>query len=115
MDKLLIGIKGHAVCLDKKSGEKIWETMLKSTSSITNICVDGEDVFAYSGGHLFCLELASGKVKWENKLAGFGYGPCIIAMQGQNPAVVSSHGADQQNAAATAAVAAAAASTAATS
>ncbi len=104
MDKLLLGIKGHAVCVNKKTGDKLWSTKLKSTSGVTNIFVEDDSVFAYSGGHLFCLDLKSGTIKWENKLEGMGYGPCIMASESQNPSVVASHFAAQQASAASASV-----------
>ena len=90
MDKLLLGIKGHAVCLSKKTGDKLWSTKLKSTSGVTSIFVEDDSVFAYSSGHVFCLDLSNGKIKWENKLEGLGYGPCIIASETQNSSVVAS-------------------------
>ena len=100
MDKLFLGIKGRAVCVDKFSGNKIWDVKLKSTSEVTNILAEDELVFVYSGGHLFCLDIYSGAVKWENKLKGMGYGPCIMASQNQNASVVSSNLAAQQSSAA---------------
>ncbi|WP_232056453.1 outer membrane protein assembly factor BamB family protein [Pseudoalteromonas sp. A25] len=100
MDKLLLGIKGHAVCLDKHTGNKIWSTKLKATSGVTNMFVDGDLVFAYSGGHLFCLDIHSGDIKWENKLEGMGYGPCIIGTEVQNVSAVTAHSAAQQASAA---------------
>ena len=102
MDKLLLGIKGHAVCINKMTGEKIWSTKLKSASGVTNIFVEQESVFAYSGGHLFCLDLMTGNIKWENKLEGMGYGTCIMASATQNPSVIASHMAMQQASAASA-------------
>ena len=97
MDNLLLGIKGHAVCISKKTGEKLWSTKLKSTSGVTNILVEGDAVFVYSGGHLFGLDLDSGKIKWENRLDGMGYGPCIMASENQNASQVPSHMAAQQS------------------
>ena len=87
MDKLVLGIKGRAVCVSKSSGERLWSTKLKNTSGITNVFLDADKVFAYSGGHLFCLDLQTGSILWENALKGLGYGPCIMAGDAQSSAV----------------------------
>lgn len=100
MDKLFLGIKGRVVCIDKFSGNKIWDVKLKSTSGVTNILAEGDFLFVYSGGHLFCLNIYSGAIKWENKLKGMGYGPCIMASQNQQTSVVASNLAAQQTSAA---------------
>lgn len=111
MEKLYLGIKGYVVCLDKETGSKQWETKLKSTSGVTNLLLEDDKVFAYSGGHLFCLRAKDGKKLWKNKLDGLGYGPCIIASENQNDSLIASQVQAQQNsAAATAAIAATAAS-----
>lgn len=108
MDKLFIGIQGHAVCLNKSSGEVLWKVKLKG-SSITNIYYTDGDVFAYANGHLFCLEAANGNIKWENSLKGLGYGPCIIASEHQSSAVITNQDSAQQAGAVTGVVAVSAA------
>jgi len=65
MEKLFLGISNHVVCLDKKTGDQVWKTKLKS-SSITNVYYENGCVFAYSGGHLFSLNAIDGSVNWEN-------------------------------------------------
>lgn len=95
MQKLFLGISNHVVCLCKKTGQKVWETKLK-TSSIVNVYYDSDRVFAYAGGHLFCLKASDGTIMWENNLKGFGYGTCIIACEHQNTSVISSQIATQQ-------------------
>lgn len=112
MEKLFLGIKGYLVCLDKATGDKQWETKLKSTSGVTNLLFEDDKVFAYSGGHLFCVDAKSGKVLWENKLDGYGYGPCIIASENQNSALIASQLQAQQAAAAASVVAVTAATSA---
>lgn len=97
MDKLLLGIKGHAVCIDRNTGTKIWSTKLRLTSGVTNIFVENDVAFVYCGGHLFCLDIHDGSIKWENKLEGMGYGPCIIATDNQSSSVVASNAAAQQS------------------
>ena len=95
MDKLFLGINHHVVCINKKSGEEIWKTKIKS-SSLTNVYYEDNQIFAYSGGHLFCLNADDGAVLWENPLKGFGYGHCIMASDSQNASVITSQVAAQQ-------------------
>ena len=99
MDKLFLGIHSHVVCISKKTGDKIWDTKVKS-AAITNVYFENDFVYAYSGGHLFCLKASDGKVVWENSLKGFGYGTCIIASESENTALIASQIAAQQSAAA---------------
>jgi len=100
MKKLFLGIKGHVVCLDKESGDVVWDTKVKN-SAITNVYYEDGLVFAYSGGHLFCLHSSDGSLKWENTLKGLGYGACIMASEQQNSALIMSQIAAQQAAAGT--------------
>lgn len=106
MQKLFIGIQGKAVCLDKTSGDILWSSKLKSSSSVTNVYYEGNRVFAYSGGHLFCLNAETGEIVWENGLSGYGFGACIIASENQSSATaISSQVASQQAAASSSIVA----------
>lgn len=111
MDKLYLGIKGHVVCLAKSNGELIWKQKLKN-STLTNVYYESDMVYAFAGGHLFALDAKNGEIKWENTLSGLGYGPCIIASESQNTALVANQVAAQQ-AAQAAAVATTVATTAA--
>jgi outer membrane protein assembly factor BamB len=106
--KLYLGIKGSVVCLEQKTGEVIWSKHLKSSSAITNIYIEDNFIFAYSGGHLFCLTTDKGDIVWENKLKGMGYGSCIIASDSQAASVIA---ANQAQAASAGAVAASVAAT----
>jgi outer membrane protein assembly factor BamB len=100
MERLFIGIQGKAVCLDKATGDILWSSKLKSSSSVTNVYYEDNQVFAYSGGHLFCLSADTGDIVWENGLSGYGFGACIIASENQSSAAaVSSQVASQQAAA----------------
>jgi outer membrane protein assembly factor BamB len=109
MEKLFLGISNHVVSLNKKTGEQLWKTKLKS-STITNVYYEDGNIFAYSGGHLFCLQASDGSIVWENPLKGFGYSTCIIASEHQNAAVISSQIATQQAVASTVVAATAASS-----
>lgn len=105
MENLFVGIKGHVVCVEKKSGKELWRTKLKS-ADLTNVYYEDNHVYAYAYGHLFCLSATNGNILWENDLKGLGYGACIIAGQ-QNATTMS----EQNNAAAAASVAAVVAAT----
>ena len=99
MNNLFIGIKGHAVCISKEDGEEVWRTKLKSMASVTNICFDENNVYAYASGYLFCLDPETGSIKWENGLSGLGHSHCIIASQ-ENQQSIATINAINSNAAA---------------
>ena len=111
MKKIYLGIKGHILCIDGKTGREQWRTKLRA-STITNVVFDGESLHAYSHGHLFALNPDTGEILWENSLEGLGYGFCIIATEGVSSYIQSASAAiqSQQVAAATFASAAAASS-----
>ena len=104
MNKLYIGIKGHAVCVDKRNGNEIWRTKVKGNwGGVTNICHDKNSVFVYTNGHLFCLDANNGSIKWENGLPGLGHSYCIIATQlNSQQSVVNAAAADADAAASSA-------------
>ncbi|MBE8168019.1 MAG: PQQ-binding-like beta-propeller repeat protein [Shewanella sp.] len=103
MERLFLGISNHVVCVNKRDGQELWKTKLKS-STITNVYYENDKIFAYSGGHLFCLKSIDGSIIWENTLKGFGYGTCIIASEHQNTSVIASQINAQQTSGAIAAV-----------
>ena len=107
-NQLYLGMSGHVVCINKRDGSEVWRTKIKG-GQLTNVVVDGELVFAYSGGHLFCLSAADGRVHWENPLRGLGYGHCILAARGSQDAAMAASRVEDQAAAVIAAEAAAAA------
>ncbi len=109
MEKLFIGIKGHVICFDKETGKSIWTIKLKSSSSVTNVHLEGDYLFAATKGHLYCLNPDDGSEKWTNALSGFGNGPCIIATENQAMATIASDDESQQNSALPTSVLAAAA------
>jgi|688.fasta_scaffold302345_2 hypothetical protein len=102
MKKLYLGIKGHILCIDGKTGREQWRTKLRS-STITNVVFDGESLHAYSNGYLFALNPNTGDILWENSLDGLGYGFCIIATEGASSYIQSASAIQAQQAAAAAA------------
>ncbi|MCF7957027.1 MAG: PQQ-like beta-propeller repeat protein [Phycisphaerae bacterium] len=81
-DVLYVGIKGHVVAIDKRSGQELWRTKLGGYS-LVNILVDTEMVFAYAKGHVFGLTF-NGEVLWDNGMPGLGYSMALLATQGVN-------------------------------
>jgi outer membrane protein assembly factor BamB len=72
---------------NKNDGVLVWETKLKGEllslgDGFVTVLVDGQLVFAHTGGELFCLDGASGRVLWSNKLKGLGYDIASLAVQG---------------------------------
>lgn len=87
-DCLYIGIKNCVLCLAKRNGKQIWRTKLRS-STLVNVVVDEDLVYAYAHGHLYCLDANTGDLIWENTLPGLGYSHCIIATEGNQAAVIA--------------------------
>ena len=77
--KLIIGIGGHVVAIDKLSGDEIWRTKLKSSAFVT---VYQSDTHVYAGvdGVLFCLDFSNGQILWQCELKGLGMGVIACAM-----------------------------------
>jgi outer membrane protein assembly factor BamB len=80
-DLVYIGIRGHALALDRANGREVWKTQLKGADFV-NVALHGDDVLASSRGELFCLDGSSGKIRWHNKLSGLGWGLVSIAGTG---------------------------------
>ena len=98
-ESIYLGIRGQVVCLEKATGRERWRTELRN-SQLTTVVLDGELVIAYTRGHIYGLAKDTGRVLWENTLAGLGYGYCMIATEGTNPAYAAASIASQQAAAA---------------
>lgn len=98
---LHVGIRGHVVALRREDGEVAWSVKLRRGSTLVPLVLDGEHLYAVSGGEVSCLEAASGALLWHNPLKGYGMGFAMLA-----------GGADPGAAAAIAAAAAAAAAAA---
>lgn len=82
-DILLVGVKGAALAFHRGTGEHLWATELKSSSSdFVTIVSDDSRVYAHTGGELFCLELQTGRLLWRDGLKGFGYGLASLAFPG---------------------------------
>ena len=78
-----LGIKGRVVSFDKRNGNSIWDTHLKSSGFVT-VMVDEEIIFAHTGGHFYGVDRVSGRILWENGLSGLGYDDATIALPGMS-------------------------------
>lgn len=96
---LYIGVKGHVVCLDKRTGSIIWKTHLKS-SGLTNLVIQDPLIIAHTKGELYALNRPNGSILWNNPLTGLGYGHCLIANNHQNNVSVIAQADSEQAAAA---------------
>ena len=101
---LLVGIKGHVVCVRKSDGVELWRTHLRG-SDTTSIVRDDDTAFAATKGHVYALNLSDGEVRWVNDLPRLGYGACTMGTPNQG-ALAALQVIAQQQAAMLAAIAA---------
>ena len=85
LQPLYIGVGGHVVAIDNRTGEEIWRTKLKSSSSFVTISQFEGLLLAGASGELFCLNPKGGEVLWHNKLKGLGLG--VVAFAGSDATV----------------------------
>lgn len=78
MENLFIGINGRVMAIDRATGEKAWDTLLKGTDFV-NVVLDSGDLYAANRGELFCLDPATGHIRWRNEMKGMGWGLISIA------------------------------------
>jgi outer membrane protein assembly factor BamB len=70
-EPLYIGVGGHAVAIDRATGDELWRTKLKSSSFVT-VYSDSGGLYAGAKGELFCLDRTTGSILWHNRLVGLG-------------------------------------------
>ena len=75
---IFVGIKGTALALQRETGAVVWETHLKG-SEFVQVVVEGENLYATTGGEIFCLDPVSGGLRWHNPLKGYGVGLVSLA------------------------------------
>jgi outer membrane protein assembly factor BamB len=109
-----VGIKGRVVALDRATGDITWSTTLKKGSSFVVMAIEGDRLFALSGGEITCLDAATGQELWHNPLKGFGTGYALFAADGPGSATSAIAAAQAAAAAAAASAASASASAAGT-
>lgn len=101
---LLVGIKGHVVCVRKSDGVELWRTRLRG-SDAASVVRDEDTAFAATKGHVYALNLSDGEIRWVNALPRLGYGACTMGTPNQG-ALAALQVIAQQQAAMLAAVAA---------
>ena len=101
---LVVGVKGHVVCVRKSDGVEVWRTHLRG-SAMTSVVRDEDSVFASTRGHVYALNLNDGAIRWVNDLPRLGYGTCTMSTPNQS-AVAALQIIAQQQAAVMAAIAA---------
>jgi len=78
-EHLFILSNGRVGCINKKTGELIWEVKLsqylsqKMSLTIGQISVENNKIFVGSTGVLLCLDSKDGSLIWKNELKGWGY------------------------------------------
>src|SRR3954470_10840279 len=99
---LYVGVRGYVTAVDKKSGETLWHTKLKTSFAVSGegfvtLLVEDGRVFAHTYGRLFCLETESGDILWENELQGLGYGIASLAVEGSSSSTSTFFGQRNKN------------------
>ena len=79
---LIVGIKGHVVCVRKSDGIEQWRTRLRG-SDTTGVVRDDDTVFAATKGHVYALNASDGVIRWVNDLPRLGYGACTMGSPNQ--------------------------------
>ncbi len=98
MNLLIIGMKGCVLGIDKATGERVWETHLKS-SAFVNVYVEPDRIVASTRGEMWCLEPDSGRIIWHNRMKGMGYGMVPFGYDPANQIVLAAQIHAQQQAA----------------
>ena len=80
-DILFVGISGCVTALRKKTGEKIWETLIGYYPH--QLCVERERVYvAMQGGDLYVLSAQTGEVLKKGSFPGTGQNPTLLVEDG---------------------------------
>lgn len=72
-----VGLKGHVLALDRRTGEMQWKTKLKGMSFVY-VQLDGDLLLATTNGEIFALEPKLGGIVWHNPLKGYGLGTASV-------------------------------------
>jgi outer membrane protein assembly factor BamB len=94
-DLLFIGVKGHALALDRRTGAEVWRTTLTGRDMVL-LHRDGERLYASTKGELFCLDPRSGTIHWHNALKGLGLGLVSVATDAWNDRGAADHAAARE-------------------
>lgn len=76
-DLLFVGISGCVAAFHKKTGEKVWETLIRSCPH--QLCVEKERVYvAMQGGDLYILSAHTGEIVKKSSFPGRGQNPTLL-------------------------------------
>ncbi|QDV08989.1 Outer membrane protein assembly factor BamB [Planctomycetes bacterium Poly30] len=79
---LFAGTHGHVVAIDKRDGQKVWDTSLPRTGySVVSILLEDGLLFCASGGRTFALDPEDGRIMWQNEMPGLGKGLVYLATE----------------------------------
>ena len=81
-EHLYVGIKGGVLALRKFDGSAAWFTKLRRGSSFVPVILEGDRIYAASGGEVSCLDATTGALLWHNQLKGYGMGYAALAGAG---------------------------------
>jgi outer membrane protein assembly factor BamB len=70
---IYVGIRGHVVALDRRTGDELWRTHLKGASFVY-VQRDEDLLLATCSGEVFALRPRTGELVWHNRLKGMGMG-----------------------------------------
>jgi outer membrane protein assembly factor BamB len=68
-----VGIKGHVIALDRRTGDELWRTHLKGASFVY-LQRDDDLLLATCSGEVFAIRPKTGELVWHNPLKGMGMG-----------------------------------------
>lgn len=72
---LFVGGHGYVAAIEKGEGKEIWRSSLKGSGyKYVTVLLEGNQLFAASGGKLYCLSPDTGEELWFNAMPGLGYG-----------------------------------------
>lgn len=79
-DLIFAGLTGYAVAIDRRTGEELWRTNLKSSGyGLVTLLLDGDILLAGATGRIYALDPSSGEVLWTNELKKLGYSSVSLA------------------------------------
>ena len=85
--------EGNVYCLNKETGEEMWQTKLSfdyAISTSSGICIDGDTVYAGTPDSVYALSTDSGEIRWKNIRSHGEPSPAEFVITGDK-LIVSSH------------------------
>ena len=70
---VFVGIKGSVTALDERTGERVWQSYLR-TEDYVSVLWDGQSLFASNSGEVWRIDPKNGNEIWHNQLKGLGRG-----------------------------------------